>query len=73
MSNRKEGKRISGEHFFLTYFVCARLWRAISGEKSETRGRDMELMELNTTHKLQRGGPSWSETNGGQEFNFISQ
>lgn len=72
MGNRKEGKRISGRNFF--YLFALGFGFAISGEKSETRGqRDMELAELNTAHKLQRGGPSWSETNGGQEFNFISQ
>lgn len=42
-----------------------------SGERKRRR-RYVELAELNTTHKL-RGGPSRSETNGGQEFNFISQ
>lgn len=39
--------------FWITF--CARLWRAISGGKSETREqRDIELAELNTAHKLQR-------------------
>lgn len=70
-----EGRERSEQRklFWITFF-CARLWRAIPGKTSETRGqRDMELAELNTAHKLQREGPSWSETDGGQEFNFISQ
>lgn len=59
--------------FWITFLRSA-LACNIRGEKGETRGqRDMELAELNTAHKLQREGLSWSETNGGQEFNFISQ
>lgn len=61
-----------GNYFGLLF--CARFWRTISRGRSETRGqRDVELAELNTAHKLRHEGPSWSETNGGQEFNFISQ
>lgn len=68
--NWRSGKRASEENYFELLF-CARVWRAISREKSETRGqRDVELAELNTAHKLRREGPCGVRRTAGR--NLIS-
>jgi len=65
---REQAKRIILDYFFALGFSVRYQER-----KAKREERDMELAELNTAHKLRHEGPSWSETNGGQEFNFISQ